>query len=623
MNLSLKNRWDLSCFYSSVDDEQLQKDVNQIIELSKEFKKFKGRLNDALEEVLKLDIKISELQDKVFTYLFLILSTDASNEKVRVIESRLSEQILKETSSCSEYFVIELGKMPDEDYQRQLDNSEILRKHKSYLDQIRKDAKYYLPEDISIALAKRSAFGPGILDELMDEYDTVLKFDNPELSLFGKLKKLFGFGKNLKISFHQILHILSSSKSSSVRKKAMFILNDTLKNPSKDVGGFSYANMRARALNALIGKKIVEDDDRGFTYSMESRNLSNMVDRETVDALHNSVLISGAEQAKRYYKIVAKLIGKDLLLWSDRNAPLPFDCDKDIPYDEALNIVRKATGSFSNVMLQFIDEMVANNKIDSAVYDGKMTGAFNCSLVVPDNKPDSYVLLSYMNKSRDVMTLAHELGHAVHGLLAGKEQGALMQHAPMAYAETASIFNEMVTFEYMLNNTSSDKDKLSLLMNKCSDWINTVVRQISFSFFEQDIHAKRRNGKLTVDDFNSAWINNTVKFYGKDGEVFKYENIDSLWSYVSHFMRPYYVYAYAFGELFTQSLFAVRDRFSKDEFEKLYIDMLKSGSTRNAVELMKPFGLNPNDTDFWNNGINVSIKKWLDEIECLIDKLKL
>jgi oligoendopeptidase F len=212
------------------------------------------------------------------------------------------------------------------------------------------------------------------------------------------------------------------------------------------------------------------------------------------------------------------------------------------------------------------------------------------------------------------MTVAHEAGHGVHGMLAAEAQGALMFRAPMAYAETASIFGEMTTFKYLLERTNTDEERLALLMDKSADHINTVVRQISFSNFERKIHDARRGGKLTVSNYNEAWLEVTHDFYGKPGEVFVYDNVDNLWSYVSHFLRPFYVYAYAFGELFTQSLFAVQERFGAD-FESMYLDLLRAGGSKSAVELMEPFGLDPRDPSFWKNGILGSVKVWLDEAE--------
>ena len=216
--------------------------------------------------------------------------------------------------------------------------------------------------------------------------------------------------------------------------------------------------------------------------------------------------------------------------------------------------------------------------------------------------------------------MAHEVGHGVHGMLAAQAQGPLMFRAPMAYAETASIFGEMTTFNYVLARTVSEEQKLALLMEKASDHINTVVRQISFSNFEREIHTQRRRGKLMPEDFNAIWMSVTEAFYGKEGDLFTYEDVGNLWSYVSHFLRPFYVYAYAFGELFTQSLFACKDQFG-DDFEPMYLELLRAGGSKNAVELMAPFGLDPRDPDFWRRGIDASITTWLDEAEAISLKM--
>ena len=218
------------------------------------------------------------------------------------------------------------------------------------------------------------------------------------------------------------------------------------------------------------------------------------------------------------------------------------------------------------------------------------------------------------------MTAAHELGHGVHGLLAIEKQGSLMWHAPMVYAETASIFGEMITFNHMLSQITDDQERLVLLIGKADDFMNTVIRQIGFSMFEQRIHKQRKNGKLTVSDFNKAWLSTTSELYGDDGTLFKYEDTENMWSYVGHFMRPFYVYAYAFGELFTQSLFATKDTHG-DRFEPMYLDLLRKGGTEGAVDLMKPFNLDPNDPEFWTGGIRCSVSMWLDEAEVLAKKL--
>jgi len=260
--------------------------------------------------------------------------------------------------------------------------------------------------------------------------------------------------------------------------------------------------------------------------------------------------------------------------------------------------------------------MLERKWVDAPPYVGKGGGAFNYSVLLPNGEARAYNFLNYLGSPRDIMTVAHEVGHGVHGMLAAQSQGALMFRAPMAYAETASIFGEMTTFRYLLQRTATDEQKLALLMEKSADHINTVVRQISFSNFERRVHEARRGAKLTVDDFSSAWMDVTRAFYGEPGALFTYEHVENLWSYVSHFLRPFYVYAYAFGELFTQSLFARRADFGR-EFEPLYLNLLRAGGSQSAVELMAPFGLDPRDPSFWRRGIEASVSTWLDEAEAI------
>jgi oligoendopeptidase F len=231
-----------------------------------------------------------------------------------------------------------------------------------------------------------------------------------------------------------------------------------------------------------------------------------------------------------------------------------------------------------------------------------------------------------MGSNHDVMTLAHELGHGVHGILAGVAQGPLMYHPPIAYCETASVFGEMTTFNFVKENLATGGDRtalLALVTRKIEGMLNTVVRQIGFSNFERRIHGMdesysewKEPTKLSVEELDALWLTTAKELYGEDGEVFTYEDTNHLWSYVSHFHRPFYVYGYAFGELLTQSLYAQRSRLG-DRFEALYLDLLRSGSTKDVVELLEPFGINATDETFWAEGIRLSLEAMITEAEDL------
>ena len=595
----INTRWDLSPLYESINDPKITKDINEVEKICKAFpKKYKDHLDTNLENALKDFILIDEITSSIFAFFYLNSSRDAENEEIKKQTSIANERISIALANLS-FFDIELGKLDKQYYDQQVKSSKLLLKNKPHMDMIRKFSKYQLSENVETILTKISPFLSNEWDDLLEEAETKLKFK-------------MGFKT---YNFSEILHIANNSPKSKFRKKALDLLNAELKNSN-------YQSLRTRALNIVLGQKNLMDTERGLKHIMEARNLENNLDDKTVNALHESVLKYGKQQGKRYYNILKNLLGKKVLNWSDRNAMIPLKSETYYKWDDCKDIVLSAYNSFSPKLANLIKDSFKNNRVDAPVYNGKTSGAYNYTVVSKGGKVSTWTFLNYMGTTRDVMTLAHELGHSVHGLLAGNKQGSLQAQAPMAYAETASIFGEMLTFEYMISKITDKQEKLVLLLNKANDWINSVNRQISFSLFEQIIHEKRKNGKLTTKDFNDAWLQVTKDMYGEEGEIFTYKNIENLWCYVSHFMRPFYVYSYAFGELFTQSLFAIKSNNLKN-FEKLYIEMLESGSTKNAIQLMKPFGLNPTDTNFWENGINVSIKKWLDEAEILIKELKL
>ena len=600
-----QTRWDLSALYKSLDDEKIAVDIEQVESMARAFpERYKGQLNTKLELALRDIIVMEEISEAMFAYLYLMSSRDADNEKIKQKMSVASERIAVAMAGMA-FFDIELGAMPEDVYLAQVEKSPILLQHKPYLDKIRQNAKYNLSEAEETLLTKISPFTSSEWDDMMDEMETKLRF---RLPVFGGL-----WHKTYNMS--EILNIANASHSAKLRKRALDELNRELERSN-------YLNLRVRALNLLVGEKNMLDTERGFEYPMQARNISNNLDKDTVDALHKTVLEYGSVQGKRYYKILKKLLGKDVLEWADRNAPLPFESKAYYSWDDCVKTVLSAYKKFSPRLEALIEDSFANHRVDAPVYAGKTSGAYNYTIVAEGGKVLTYTFLNYMGTVRDVMTLAHELGHSVHGQLAGAKQGVLQTQAPMAYAETASIFGEMLTFEYMLEQIKDKRERLALLLMKANDWINSVNRQISFSFFEQEVHNKRKNGKLTTKDFNDIWVKVSKDMYGEDGELFRYRNMENLWCYVGHFMRPFYVYAYAFGELFTQSLFAVKTRTPR-EFERLYIEMLESGSTKNAVELMAPFGLDPRKSDFWRQGIDVSIKKWLDEAEKIMMELGL
>lgn len=586
--------WDLTDLYKDIDDPALDADLARAIALAQQYHSdHAGKLTQTLGAALDAQAKLTCIVDQLFVYLFLRRSTDAGNQRIQQRLGVVQEAWSQASADHLTFFEHELVAIDDATYTAILERDATAKQHQSLLDHIRANRRFLLAEDVERALTLRAPYGPSEWSDHIDEVEAELRFsfDDRELTL------------------PETLHIVSNDRDEGRRAKA-------LETFSKGLTSQRFDRLMARTLNVVLGAKYVEDRERGYANPMSFANIGNRVDDETVEALHKAVADFGAQQGRRYYRLLAAHLGKPTLKWSDRNAPLPYSSDRVVPWGECVETVLSAYGSFSPTLRDLVAQMLDRKWVDAPPYAGKSGGAFNYSVLLPNGEARAYNLLNYLGSPRDIMTVAHEVGHGVHGILAARSQGALMFRAPMAYAETASIFGEMTTFRYLLQRTSTDEQKLALLMEKSADHINTVVRQISFSNFERRAHEARRGAKLTVDDFNNVWMDVTRAFYGEPGQLFTYENVDNLWSYVSHFLRPFYVYAYAFGELFTQSLFARRADFGA-EFEPLYLSLLRAGGSQSAVELMAPFGLDPRDPAFWRRGIEASVATWLDEAEVI------
>ncbi len=591
-------RWDLSDLYADLDDPQLDADLAELVSMAESFStQFKGKLATTLGAALESQAAMTCLAEKLLVYLFLRRSTDATNAKIQQKLGIVQETWSRTEANNLNFFDHELVAMPEDTYQGLLESDAVVARHQPMIDNLRLNGKYLLEENVERALTLRGPFGPSEWSDYIDEWEAELRFDFQDQSMM----------------LPEILHVVSNNPDGDVRAAALAAFSEGLT-------GQKFDRLMARTLNVVIGAKAVEDVERGYASPMSARNLGNKIDDATVEALHDVVAETGAKHARRYYDLLRKHLGRETLRWSDRNAKLPFADNRVVPWAECLETVRSAYGSFSPTLRDLVTTMVDRKWVDAPPYAGKTGGAFNFAVCLPGNEARAYNFLNYLGSTRDVMTVAHEAGHGVHGMLAANAQGPLMFRAPMAYAETASIFGEMTTFKYLLDRAETDEQRLVMLMDKCSDHINTVVRQISFSNFERKIHEARRSGKLAADDYAGHWMDVTKAFYGEPDDLFTYEHTDNLWCYVSHFLRPFYVYAYAFGELFTQSLFAVQDKFG-DDFEPMYLDLLRAGGSKDAVQLMDPFGLDPRDASFWRNGIEGSLATWLDEAEAISKKM--
>ncbi|HUR42750.1 MAG TPA: M3 family oligoendopeptidase, partial [Aestuariivirga sp.] len=360
--------------------------------------------------------------------------------------------------------------------------------------------------------------------------------------------------------------------------------------------------------NTLAKDKDISDRWRGFKDIADARHLSNRVEPEVVSALVAAARVAYPKLSHRYYRMKAKWFGKDKLQHWDRNAPLPAEDTREVAWPDAEKIVLKAYGEFAPEMASIAKTFFDKRWIDAPTRPGKAPGAF-AHPTVPSAHP--YVLLNYLGRTRDVMTLAHELGHGVHQVLA-KGQGALMASTPLTLAETASVFGEMLTFQALLKETTDPKKRKTLLASKVEDMINTVVRQIAFYTFERKVHTERKEGELTPDKINAIWLEIQRESLGDAIDLGP--GYETFWTYIPHFIHsPFYVYAYAFGDCLVNSLYA-RYRESEAGFQEKYFAMLKAGGSKHHSELLKPFGLDASDPKFWDKGLSV-ISGMIDELE--------
>jgi len=363
--------------------------------------------------------------------------------------------------------------------------------------------------------------------------------------------------------------------------------------------------------NTLAKDKEISDRWRGFIDVADSRHLANRVEKEVVDALVAAVREAYPRISHRYYAMKAKWLGKKKLAHWDRNAPLPEEPKQVIGWNDARKTVLTAYGDFSPRMADIAGKFFAKGWIDAPVREGKSLGAFSHP-TVPSAHP--YILLNYQGKPRDVMTLAHELGHGVHQVLANK-QGPLMAPTPLTLAETASVFGEMLTFRALLDQAPSSRERKALLAAKVEDMINTVVRQIAFYNFERKVHTERRDGELTNERLGEIWLEVQKESLGPAIDL--KPGYETFWAYIPHFIHaPFYVYAYAFGDCLVNSLYAVYEKKADKGFAERYLDMLAAGGTKHHKDLLAPFGLDASDPTFWSMGLKV-IEGLIDELEAM------
>ncbi|NGO51756.1 M3 family oligoendopeptidase [Allomesorhizobium camelthorni] len=584
--------WDLGDLYPGMDAPELRRDLAKAAEDAVAFEeRWKGTLaseaargaEGRLGEALREYEAIEELVGKIASYAGLIYAGDTSDPQRAKLYGDVQEK-MTDASAHLLFFALELNLVDDALILSALDADPAFGHYRPWVLDLRKDKPYQLEDRIEQLFHEKSITGRGAWNRLFDETMTDLRFEvgGEELTLEPTLNKL-------------------QDPDGEVRRAAAEALAKTFKE-----------NLRTFTLitNTLSKDKEISDRWRGFEDIADSRHLANRVERSVVDALAMAVREAYPRLSHRYYAMKARWLGMETMNHWDRNAPLPETPQATIGWDEAKNTVLSAYHRFSPDMADIARKFFDRRWIDAPVRPGKAPGAF-AHPTVPSAHP--YVLLNYMGKPRDVMTLAHELGHGVHQVLAGA-QGPLMASTPLTLAETASVFGEMLTFRSLLDKTIDRRERKAMLAQKVEDMINTVVRQIAFYEFERKVHTERKNGELTADRLGQFWLEVQADSLGP--AIRLREGYETFWTYIPHFIHsPFYVYAYAFGDCLVNSLYAVYQNAERG-FQEKYFDMLRAGGTKHHSEILAPFGLDATDPAFWQIGLSM-IGDLIDELEAL------
>ena len=578
--------WDLSDLYSSLDDARINIDIEELKSMIYNFRKYKGKIASLNgKELYKALIEyenIEELMSKLASYSYLKYSENLASEENIKFYQRIKEELTVFYADIL-FFTLELNKIPDDKLEELFAESRSLTVYKQVIDDIRVEKPHQLNERLEKLFLDKSITSS---DAWVRLYDEVM--DNMEFEYKGK-----------KYNKTEILTLMNSNND-KVREETSKIFGETLGKSAK---------IFALITNTLAKDKEISDKWRNFKTPISSRNLSNLIEDDVVETLRETVKNNYKNTAHRYYKWKAKELGKEKLDYYDRNSPLPYSDDKTYTYEEAKELVLSAYSDFSPTMAEIGKKFFDNNWIDVPTRQGKMSGGY---MMPTTPKVHPYILLNFQGKSDDVSTLAHELGHAIHQVLADKN-GYLMSRTPLTLAETASVFGEQLAFRKILNQEQDLQKKKAILAGKIEDMLNTVVRQIAFLEFETKVHNERKNGELPLERINEIWLETQKESLGED--VFNFnEEYKYYWMYIPHFIHsPFYVYSYAFGDCLVNSLYNIY--LEKPEgFEEKYLNLLKAGSTKRYDQLLKPFDLNPKTQEFWQNGINV-ITNFIDELE--------
>ncbi|KFL26080.1 oligoendopeptidase F [Devosia sp. 17-2-E-8] len=579
--------WNLDDLYPGRDSLELKTDLEKARREAEAFEAaYKGKLdglarNGGLVEAVKRSEALDDLTGRIGSFAYLQYAQNTQDPNRAKFLGDMNEA-LTSLSTRLIFFGLELNRIEDDVLEAAFAKDAELARYRPWFAELRKSKPYQLEDRVEELFHDKSVTAFSAWNRLFDETMASLKFEVD--------------GETL--GLEATLHLLSD-KDEKKREAAFHALSKTL-----------HANERlfTHITNVLAKDKEISDRWRGFGDIADSRHLANSVEREVVDALEKAVREAYPRLSHRYYKMKAKWFGKSKLNAWDRNAPLPSADDRVFDWETARDTVLEAYGKFSPKLAEVAAPFFENGWIDAPVKDGKAPGAF-AHPTVPSAHP--YLMLNYLGRARDVMTLAHELGHGVHQRLAAP-QGALMAPTPLTLAETASVFGEMLTFRSLLAATTDPKHRFALLSSKVEDMLNTVVRQIAFYTFERKVHTARRDGELRTEEIDEMWLDVSRESLGEGIEL--NEGYDIFWAYIPHFIHsPFYVYAYAFGDCLVNSLYAQYEK-SSEGFAERYFELLKAGGSKHHSELLAPFGLDARDPKFWSLGLSM-IERLIDELE--------
>ena len=591
-DLGMLPQWRLEDLYSGMQAPEFAADFKRAAEGAEHFAAaHQGQLAVLIErpdagarmfEILRDYEALQDLMGRLMSYASLLYAGDTSDSSRGKFYGDAQEKVT-DIARALLFFELELNRLDDAKLEAVLKNSP-LEHYRPWIEDVRKERPHQLADDLEELFLEKSVTGAAAWNRLFDDTVASLRFqyEAESLTLEPLLAKL-------------------QDPDGAKRERAAHALAETLG-----------ANVRVFTLimNTLAKDKEISDRWRKFQDIADARHLANRVERETVDALVSAVTDAYPRLSHRYYALKAKWFGKDQLNHWDRNAPLPNAATRTFAWEEARDTVLGAYRGFSPRMAEIAKRFFDEGWIDAPTRPGKTPGAF-AHPTTPSAHP--YVLVNYLGKPRDVMTLAHELGHGVHQVLAAPN-GALMAPTPLTLAETASVFGEMLTFRALLAKTTDTQTRKSMLASKVEDMLNTVVRQIAFYQFERRIHEARKQGELTSDEINVHWM--AVQAESLGPSINLGPGYETYWAYIGHFIHsPFYVYAYAFGDCLVNSLYGVYEN-AHEGFVERYFALLAAGGSKPYNELLAPFGLNARDPGFWKIGLSL-IEKMIGELEAL------